>query len=184
MNPFSWQINCNISWFLIYQLGRLKHSDHPFVCPASIQPEILSSIQFLVNKEVYSHHRHSICSWLKNCTQTEFINSCWYLNLESELQLAWFCSLLVLKTCFNNIFFEFETRQPQTIIVEHPCLHNRSYLLKNFETSIRNLSTSPPTPRRAADLLGRCRCRRPKLTGAPPPTQWHRRRALEQDYDK
>ena len=31
-----------------------------------------------------------------------------------ELQPAWFCSLLLLKACFYNIFvFQFEARQPQ-----------------------------------------------------------------------
>jgi len=34
--------------------------------------------------------------------------------MESELQPAWLCSLLLLKVCFIIFFLEFEARQPQT----------------------------------------------------------------------
>jgi len=35
------------------------------------------------------------------------------MNLESDLQPAWFCSLLLPKACFIIFFFEFEARHPQ-----------------------------------------------------------------------
>jgi len=87
-----------------------------------------------------THHRYSICSRLKNCTQTEFINCCWYryFNLESEFQPALFCSLLLLKA-YSIMFFSNlrPDNRAQTIglIVQHAYLDNRSSLLKTFGTS-------------------------------------------------
>jgi len=51
---------------------------------------------------------------------------------ESELQPAWFCSLLLMKACLYNILFEFEARQPQTIIVQQAYLDKRNSSLKKF----------------------------------------------------
>src|SRR6218665_3417177 len=83
--------------------------------------------------EVYSHHRHSICSTLKS----ECINCCWlaYLNVESEP--AWFCSpAFYYRRPVFIIFFRISGQTTANIvlcsIVQHAYPDNRSPLLKNF----------------------------------------------------
>src|SRR6218665_1708576 len=85
----------------------------------------------VTTRQVYSNHRHSFFSRLKNNVRRlrEFIDCCWYLNSEFELQPACFCSLLLPKACFIiflNICFEFEARQPQKIIIQYAYLDNKS----------------------------------------------------------
>ena len=115
--------------------------------------------------------------------QREVINCCLYLNLESELQPAWFCSPSLLKACFYNIFLTFEARQPRKVIVQHAYFYSMELLCWKPLKQVGLCETGELIrPRRAAtvDLFGPAARRRrwPKLTGAPPPTQWRRCRAL------
>ena len=90
--------------------------------------------------EVYSHNRHSICSRLKNCMHTlpysvssltVVGNWTWNLNF-SLLAFAVFCYWRPVFIKKYNIFFEFEARQLQKIIVQHAYLNNGSSLLTNL----------------------------------------------------
>ena len=111
-----------------------------------------------------------------------FISCCWYLYLVFEHQPSWFCIVLLLKPCFYKFIFEFETWQLQRIIVlivQHAYLDNRSSLIKILWNKYGKLVNLTARAAAAADFFGPARrFRQPKLTGALPPTQWCRRRAL------
>jgi len=83
--------------------------------PAHHQTSAVFSVLQSPQGEVYSHHSHSICNRLKNCTR----NSC-CCYLESEHQPTSFCSLLLLKTCFRTLFWE-PTTSRNTLITEVLC---------------------------------------------------------------
>jgi len=80
----------------------------------------------------------------------EFINCCWYLNLESEHQPTWFRSILFLKAYFY--IFRIWGLTTAKIIAQHAYLENRSSLLKHFwnkyakwENLTGHSATPPPT---------------------------------------
>jgi len=74
---------------------------------------------------------------------------------------------------------DFAIKKTAKIIVQHAYLDNRSSLLKMFWNKYAILENFTAHAALRRQYFGPAtRRRRPKLTKAPPPTQWSRRRAL------